>query len=65
MFPYTGQRGQFLAAVRQGQGVCMYLCVCGCVRACLRVGAYIITLLSDDTMDNSRRSVYMCESVGE
>ena len=27
MFPYTGQRGQFLAVVRQGQGVCVCVCV--------------------------------------
>ena len=24
VFPYTGQRGQFVAAVRQGQCVCVY-----------------------------------------
>ena len=31
MFPYKGQRGQFLAAVCQRQGVCVCVCMCVCV----------------------------------
>ena len=42
MFPYMGQRGQFLAVVHQGnQGVCVCVCVrlrvCVCVYVCLCV----------------------------
>ena len=36
MSPYTGQCGQFLAAVHQRQckGVCVERCVCVCVGGC-------------------------------
>ena len=38
MFPYTGQCGQFPAAVRQGQGVCVCVCVCVFVCVCVHNG---------------------------
>ena len=50
MFPYAGRPGQFLATVRQGQGVGVRACVRACVLAHVSVLAVLLLAIPSELM---------------